>query len=175
MIAVMSSGMIYSRMDGVTSPAEVAARLNRSLHYKTNERMYTALCLASIDVPAREVTYTLAGFSAPLLKTDGNVRTLDGAGHGLPLGALDESNYREDRLKLDSGDVLVLFTDGVTEALNPAREFYDLERLERLLSRTDTHGRSASDIKDLIVEDVRAFMGNMHQADDMTVVVVKSD
>ena len=49
--------------------------------------MYTALCLANIDVPKKEVTYTLAGFGAPLLKSNGKLASLDGAGHGLPLGA----------------------------------------------------------------------------------------
>ena len=175
MIAVMSSGMIYSNTNATTSPSEVAARINHSLYHKTNERMYTALCLANIDVPAKEVTYTIAGFSAPLLKSNGSVRTLEGAGHGLPLGALDESRYREDKFKLETGDVLVLFTDGVTEALNPSREFYDQHRLESLLAETDTTSLSASEIKDLIVDDVMSFTGNMHQADDMTVLVIKSD
>ena len=81
----------------------------------------------------------------------------------------------EDKIKLGLGDVLVLFTDGVTEALNPSREFYDQSRLEDLLSKTDTTSLSAAQIKDLIVRDVTSFTGNMHQADDMTVVVIKSE
>ncbi len=175
MIAVMSSGMIYSNTDKTTSPSQVAARLNRSLYHKTNERMYTALCLANIDVPGRKFTYTIAGFSPPLLKSKGNVVSLDGAGHGLPLGALVDSRYREDSVQLESGDVLVVFTDGVTDALNMSREFYDQQRLEDLLSDTDTSSLTAAEIKDLIVEDVKDFTGNMHQADDMTLVVIKSD
>jgi sigma-B regulation protein RsbU (phosphoserine phosphatase) len=174
MIAVMSSGMIYSKSDETTSPAEVAERLNRSLYHKTNERMYTALCLANINVPGRDVTYTLAGFSSPLLKSNGGIRSLEGAGHGLPLGALKESTYREDTIKLDSGDVMVLFTDGVTEALNPSREFYEQSRLEDLLYKTDTSTLSAAEIKELIIGDVTSFTGNMHQTDDMTVIVIKS-
>ena len=175
MIAVMSSGMIYSRTDETTSPSEVATRVNRALYHKTNERMYTALCLASIDVPRKEVTYTIAGFSPPLHKSNGNVTALEGAGHGLPLGALNESRYREDKIILGTGDVLILFTDGVTEALNPSKEFYDQHRLENLLAVTDTSSLSAAGIKDLIVEDVMSFTGNMHQADDMTLVVIKSN
>jgi ligand-binding sensor domain-containing protein len=175
MIAVMSSGMIYSNTDVTTSPSQVAARLNHSLYHKTSERMYTALCLANIDVPKKEVTYTIAGFSPPILKSNGRVRTLDGAGHGLPLGALVDSSYREDTISLNPGDVLVMFTDGVTDALNLSREFYDQERLEDLLSGTDTSDMSAAEIKDLIVGDVSTFTGNMHQADDMTLVVVKAD
>jgi sigma-B regulation protein RsbU (phosphoserine phosphatase) len=175
MIAVMSSGMIYSSTDETTSPSRVAARLNRSLYHKTSERMYTALCLANINVPRREVTYTIAGFSPPLLKSNGDVTTLDGAGHGLPLGALVDSRYREDVIRLKPGDVLVIFTDGVTEALNPSREFYDQQRLEDLLSAADLSALSAAAIKELIVEDVRAFTGNMRQADDMTLVVIKSE
>jgi serine phosphatase RsbU (regulator of sigma subunit)/ligand-binding sensor domain-containing protein len=175
MIAVMSSGMICSTTNESTSPSEVANRINRALYHKTNERMYTALYLATIDVPKKEFTYTIAGFSPPLIKADGKVTVLDGAGHGLPLGALEESRYREDKIKLSTGNVLVIFTDGVTDALNPAREFYDQHRLENLLTETDTSMLSASEIKDLIIANVNAFTGNMHQADDMTVVVIKSD
>jgi sigma-B regulation protein RsbU (phosphoserine phosphatase) len=137
--------------------------------------MYTALCLANIDVPNRTITYTIAGFSTPILKSNGEVRSLEGAGHGLPLGALNESRYREESIRLETGDVLVLFTDGVTEALNPSREFYDQHRLESLLSQTETASLSAAGIKDLIIDDVTSFTGNMHQADDMTVVVIKCD
>ena len=174
MIAVMSSGMIYSKTDETTSPADVASRLNRALYMKTGATMYTALCLASLDVASREVTYTNAGFSSPLLRSNGHVYSLEGAGHGLPLGALDASTYREDSVTLGEGDVLVLFSDGVTEARNSAKDFYGRERLVRLLEETETAGLSASGIKDLIIEDARRFAGNAHQADDMTVVVLKA-
>jgi ligand-binding sensor domain-containing protein len=175
MIAVMSSGMIYSRTDEYSSPADVADRLNRSLYYKTDEKMYTALCLANIDVLKKEVTYTIAGFSTPLIKAGGKVRMLDGAGHGLPLGALNDSRYREDKIRLGTGDVLVFFTDGVTEALNQAKDFYDQRRLELLLSSTDTSVLSAAKLKELIIADVKSFTGNVRQADDMTVVIIKSN
>jgi ligand-binding sensor domain-containing protein len=174
MIAVMSSGMIYSKTDESTSPSQVAERLNRTLYHKTNERMYTALCLANIEVQSREIAYTIAGFSTPLHKTNGSVTALEGTGHGLPLGALHDSRYREDRIRLNRDDVFVIFTDGITEALNPSREFYDQHRLEKLLEETETSKLSASEIKDLIIEDVRTFTGYMHQADDMTVVVIKA-
>ncbi len=72
------------------------------------------------------------------------------------------------------GDVLVLFTDGVTEAKNSAREFYDYAGLRKLLEKTDTSTLSAKEIKNSIIEDVKRFAGAAHQADDMTVLVVKA-
>jgi sigma-B regulation protein RsbU (phosphoserine phosphatase) len=132
------------------------------------------LCLASLDIARREVTYTIAGFSSPLLKSNGHAYNLEGAGHGLPLGALDASVYKEDTVTLGNGDVLLLFTDGVTEALNSTKDFYGRERLIRLLEETETSALSASQIKILIIDDVRRFSGNAHQTDDMTVVVLKA-
>ncbi|MDD3643181.1 MAG: PP2C family protein-serine/threonine phosphatase, partial [Candidatus Krumholzibacteria bacterium] len=149
-------------------------RLNRSLFMKTGSTMYTALCLASLDVARREVTYTIAGFSSPLPRSRGHVYSLEGAGPGLPLGAFDASTYREDTVALGDGDVLVLFTDGVTEALNSAKDEYGRERLIRLLEEMETSSLSASRIKHLIIDDVKRYSGSAHQADDMTVVVLKT-
>jgi serine phosphatase RsbU (regulator of sigma subunit) len=175
MIAVMSSGMLYSKSDESSSPADVAKKINKVLYHKTKETMYTALCLSLVDLVRNEVTYTLAGFSSPLLKSNGSVRSLEGAGHGLPLGALSDSSYREETISLGRGDVMVLFTDGVTDARNNAREFYEHERLVKLLESIDTFNLSASRIKERIVGDVMQFAGNAEQADDMTLVVIKSD
>jgi len=77
-------------------------------------------------------------------------------------------------MRIIKGDVLVLFTDGVTEAKNNAKEFYDYAHLRKLLERMDTSMLPAREIKTRIIEDVKRFTGSAQQADDMTVLVVKA-
>jgi serine phosphatase RsbU (regulator of sigma subunit) len=173
MIAVMSSGMVHSRADGNSSPGEILTHLNRPIFIKTDDTMFTALCLASVDISAKIVTYALAGMNEPVLKSNDSVGIIRTARPGLPLGAFSESEYGEDTVQLNPDDVLLLFTDGIIEAQNNLGDFYDYHRLIDLITGLPTDKLSARLIKDKIIEDVNNFVGNAEQQDDMTVVVVK--
>ena len=83
------------------------------------------------------------------------------------------SKYTEDTVRLMPGDVILLFTDGIIEAQNKAEEFYDEDRLLRLMAQLPTANLPASEIKDRIVDDVNEFIGNAVQQDDITLVVIK--
>ncbi len=174
MIAIMSNGMISSKADEQFSPRSALTGMNRPLFEKTNEETYTALWLGALDVESRTLTYANAGLLAPLLKTSGEVRPLESAGARFPLGALQDTVYEERSVRLEKGDVLVMFTDGVTDARDRDMEFYDYDCLERFLGLMNTSGMSAGEIRDTIVEDVRRFVGSARQHDDMTVVVMKA-
>lgn len=174
MIAVLSSGMIYSKADGTSAPGEIMTSLNRSIFRKTHETMFTALCIASIDVKSKNFTFSVAGMNDPLLKSHGSVKRLDGPAAGFPLGIMKETTYGERTVRLDTGDVLVLFTDGITEARSGTHRFYGVESLVGLLTTMDTPRLSARDIKREIIADVDRFTGGARQHDDITVIVVKS-
>lgn len=174
MIAVMSSGMIYLRAAEDGSTADIMTHLNKPIFAKTNDFMFTTLCLTSLDIETKEMAFTNAGFSSPLLKSKDTVTSLESTGERLPLGAVEHTIYEETTVKLDQGDVLVIFSDGIPDARNNNKEFYDQVRLVTLLENIDTEKRTSSEIKDRIIEDVMSFSGNAPQNDDMTVVVVKS-
>jgi ligand-binding sensor domain-containing protein len=174
MIAVMTNGMIASKANERFSPRAALTELNHPLFGKTNEETYTALWLGALDVRARIFTYANAGLLAPLLKRSASVREIESEGPRFPLGALQDTVYEERSVRLEGGDVLVLFTDGVTDARNGDMEFYDYNCLKRFLEIMNTSGMSAGEIKDKIVEDVKRFVGSAPQRDDMTVVVVKA-
>jgi sigma-B regulation protein RsbU (phosphoserine phosphatase) len=174
MIAVMSSGMLCTNANGTTSTKEIITRLNRSIYSKTSERMFTTLCLVSVDTNTGELTYTVAGINEPFLKSNGAVVNLEAPGSCLPLGILKENRYEERTLKLEPDDVLVLFTDGIPDARNQSKDFYESYRLKKLLSSLDTTHLTAKEIKKRIIDDVTSFVGNTPQNDDMTVVVIKN-
>lgn len=173
MVAVMSSGMVFSKADEDLPTDQIATHLNRAIYYKTDEIIYTALCLGFIDVPTKEFSFTLAGFCPPLLKSGNSLQRLDGIGPRFPLGILEEVIYERRIVQLEPGDVLILYTDGVTEARDQSKEFYGHEGLEGLVNKMDSTVMSAKEIKDSIVEDVKRFSGDAPQTDDMTIIVVK--
>ena len=173
MVAVMSSGMVFSKADEDLPTDQIATHLNRAIYYKTDEIIYTALCLGFIDIPSKEFSFTLAGFCPPLLKSGDSLQRLDGVGPRFPLGILEEVIYEKRVIQLAPGNVLILYTDGVTEARDHSKEFYGHEGLEGLVNKMDSNQMTAKEIKDSIVEDVKRFSGDTPQTDDMTIVVVK--
>jgi sigma-B regulation protein RsbU (phosphoserine phosphatase) len=177
MTAVMSSGMIYSKVDSVTSVKEIMTQVNRPLFRKTDKKMFTALCLVSLDTRTGEFVFSNAGLNEPLLKTRGSgidsTVYIQSVGLRLPLGSFKNSTYQETTLQLKPRDVMVLFTDGIPDALNMDGEFYGLETLKRLVAEMDTTALTAAEIKERIIADVKRFSGTVPQHDDMTVVVIK--
>lgn len=175
MIAVMSSGMIYSSVDEKRSPREIMTMLNRPMYLKTEDKMFTALCFASIDLNTKEFIYSNAGFNNPLLKSGDSVAYIDGSGHQYPLGIVMDTIYDETVVRLKPDDVLILFSDGIPEARNGAMDFYEYDTLIDLLEKINTSTMSAGEIKERIIEDVQGFTSGAPQNDDMTVIVIKSD
>ncbi len=175
MTAVMTNGIIYSKMDECKSITEVMQQVNRPLYFKTGKNMFTALCLAALNIKMKELTFTNAGLHSPLLKSGSTsgVMPLHGEGDKLPLGVRQETVYKEKKQSLFPGDVLVFFTDGLPESKNIANEFYGYETLVKLLAQTDLSHLSAAQIKSVILEDIRRFSENANQHDDMTLVVLK--
>jgi sigma-B regulation protein RsbU (phosphoserine phosphatase) len=92
-------------------------------------------------------------------------------GDTFPLGILEDANYEETELKLEPGDRVVFYTDGIVEAMNTKEEMYGFERLQEVIksSRADTAGELMIEIK----ESVHDFTGDALQHDDITVIVVK--
>jgi sigma-B regulation protein RsbU (phosphoserine phosphatase) len=126
-----------------------------------------------LDSKENTFTYIRAGHNPMLHKSKGKVEWMQpqGVAIGMSKGEVFNKVMEEDTIKIDKGDVLVLYTDGITEAQNEKGEFYDEKRLLKLLKREKTN--SSKELRDLIIEDVRTFIGEALQYDDMTLVVIK--
>jgi len=174
MTAVMTSGMINAKVepDNISIKAMMTS-LNRPMYLKTDKKMFTALCLASLDMNTKELTFTNAGLIEPLLKSGDSVEYIGSVGLKHPLGLVEDVTYEEKKVQLKSGDNLIFLTDGIPEAQNHSRELYGDENIKSLLQKIDTSTLSAREIKEKIIEDVRRFSGTASQHDDMTVIVVK--
>jgi serine phosphatase RsbU (regulator of sigma subunit)/ligand-binding sensor domain-containing protein len=173
MTAVMSSGMLYTKVDCAGSIKDIMTELNRPLFTKTDRKMFTALCLAALDLGTKEFVFTNAGLSEPLLKSQDSIAYIESVGPRLPLGSFKDNTYQETKLQLKPFDVLVMFTDGIPETQNHRGEFYGYDTLRLLVEKMDTTSLSAVEIKEAIITDVNRFSGGVPQQDDMTVVVIK--
>ena len=151
-----------------TEPGELCARLNRVVAANTASSKFITFFYGLLDRASRRLTYTNAGHNAPILvRRDGSLLRLEMGGPAL--GVLEEHGYEQGEAGLSSGDRLLLFTDGVTEAVNGAGEEYGEDRLIELLRKN--RGRSAVELHDAILTAVGEFSRGA-RADDATLIVV---
>jgi phosphoserine phosphatase RsbU/P len=150
------------------SPAEVNTRLNDVLYANIPVHKFVTAFYGVVNIPERTLTFTNAGHNPPLLvRRDGNVVRLEAG--GTVLGAFPNALYAQDEIELRHDDRLVLFTDGLTEAVDATGEQFGEERLMQLLR--DYRDRSAEELKDILFNAVGEFCGNTFR-DDAALMVV---
>ncbi len=160
--------------------AEVVGRVNDLLVRSTDPHMFATFFYGVLDRRTASFTCTNAGHNPPLLlRADGGVEHLESG--GLLLGMLPEIGYRQQTAILDPGDVLLLYTDGITEAMGPAADIedddIDPEAMfgdERLLevARANAH-RPAVEQREAILRAVNDFTAGVPQSDDITLVILR--
>lgn len=166
----VSKTLLRSIAAKAESPAELFRRVNEELHAVGASGMFVSVSHAVLNVKTGAIHWCNAGHPPPLvISTDGRVRPLDGA-HGVALGAWKTSTYVAERTQLEPGDVVIFYSDGVTDAKNSRNEFYSHERFQALLPQYA--GASAQTIVQDIVNEVRSFSGANEQFDDITVMAV---
>jgi len=155
------------------SPRAVALSVHDLLmSISSNDEMYVTVFYGVLRLADRRLTYARAGHDKPLLQhADGSVDVLDGAGRFL--GMLDVLTLEERSVQLRAGDRLVMYSDGVQDAMNHAGERYGLERLRQVMAR---HRASrAQPLADAVIQDVLTFQGDAPQFDDITLLVAAID
>jgi phosphoserine phosphatase RsbU/P len=149
---------------------EVMRRLNRSIHQNVRGERFITLVLAEVDTKTGSLTYINGGHNPPLLlRTSGAIEPLTEG--GLLLGIMPEAEYASGTLTLDPGDLLVFYSDGVTEARNLAEDEYGEERLMDFLRATGT--RRPEELVEALIQDVRDFSRRPKPTDDVTVVMMR--
>jgi len=136
------------------------------------ESLFVTAYAAVLDVATGELRYWTAGHDTPYLRSAKGVSQLDRSESGPPLCVLVDYEYPEQRFVLEPGTVMVLFTDGVTEAQNAKEELYGKERLEACLEALPP-APSAADTMAAIQRDVARFVGGAPATDDLTLLVLR--
>lgn len=170
-----AKGVIHSLCSIFPSPKMMMFRVNKLFNQNATRGTFISMIYGVLDIKNSTFTYIRAGHNPMLYKkADGTILWMQppGVALGMAKGETFNKVSVEDKIDLSKGDVLVLYTDGITEAQNESGEFYDEKRLKKLLKREKTN--SSKELRDLIVEDVRTFIGDERQFDDMTLVVIKA-
>jgi serine phosphatase RsbU (regulator of sigma subunit) len=149
---------------------ELVARLNRLLCANIPSNRFISLFLCVLDPVTGEMAYCNAGHNPPVLvKADGSIEWLHGGGP--ILGILPMASYEEKRHRIERGETVVLYSDGVTEMTNPANEEFGEDRLAQLLA--DRRHQPAAVIVEEVKAELSKWSAGANPADDITMVVAK--
>lgn len=165
----MTRSLIRSHAVDAAGPAQLIRRVNRELCRQSRAGMFVTLFYALLDPQTRRLTYTLAGHNPPLLRcAGGQLETL--VRNGMALGVQLGAAYSQSELLFSPGDCLVMYTDGLTDALNPDGQEYTLEGLQAALQKDS---ESAQALMEHLLADLAAFSGSVIPADDITLCVLR--
>jgi sigma-B regulation protein RsbU (phosphoserine phosphatase) len=170
LLAAAVLGMFSAEATYQTSTAPLITRLNHGLFRRAIEARFLTTFYGIVG-PTGTFTYTNAGHNAPFLVSESGVRRLETG--GVVLGLFEHAAFEQETLTLTRGDLIVAFSDGVTEAMNEESDEFSDERLLACIQANRT--KTLQEILDAIIADVRAFCGEATQSDDVTIVMVRYD
>lgn len=170
--ASLSNGGVRHAVNGnatFSSPGKVLSLLNRHLYRSTQPEKYATLFLAHYNTNTRKLVYSNGGQLPPfVLCANGAVRRLDRGGS--VVGLLDNLSYDEGTVTLEPGDILIAYSDGVTEPENEFGEFGE----ERLIDMVERHRHlPLAAISQQVMQALRAWIGDQEQPDDITLVLAR--
>jgi sigma-B regulation protein RsbU (phosphoserine phosphatase) len=168
LLSTMLQGALFGMTTG-TDPVQVFHRINRFLCEHTEVGRYATIFFSILDRNG-QLVFINAGHPSPLILRRGEVTDLLTEG-SFPVGLIPEANYTAATVNLQPSDTLILFSDGVTEAVDPEEQLYGVSRLRKVLS-----GQSDVPLKDLqkiVLESIKTFTRGTHQADDITLLLVR--
>ena len=151
---------------GVGAPGAVLTEVNDLLNEENEAAMFVTLLYAVFDPSNGLLNYANGGHNPPIIVHPDGTSTLVPATGGIALGVAPKFQYEEGTVILDPGDTIVLYTDGVTEAMNAEGEEFSLDRLRDLF--TNVPPRNPKETNQAIFEAVRVFAGDTPQSDDIT-------
>lgn len=156
---------------GVGDPGPVLSEVNDLLNETNDAAMFVTVFYGVYDPATRVLTFSNGGHNPPLVvHADGSSEELELTG-GIALGAIPQFSYGQASVRLRQGDMVVFFTDGVTEAINPGNDEFGLEALQALFEDGET--RSAREAAEMILKAVREFAGEAPQFDDLTCMTLR--
>lgn len=165
----IATGILRSLAPQKLQPAGLLRQLNQLVSDRRVDGRYMTMCFATWQKARRKLRVANAGQSQPLLWKDGHAEVLKLS--GFPIGIFDDATYDEWSVKLNSGDILVFYSDGLTEASNREGKFFGTGRLQAVLT-ANVHLNS-SDLADRMLNEVQEFTQGGAITDDRTLVVMK--
>lgn len=175
LISAMTRSMLHCHAGSASSPADALAAVNRQLCPDIREDMFVSMTYLVMEPNSSEVTFSRAGHTLPLLwsKETGTVKELKSGGLavGIDKGEVFERVTKNVTFSMQPGDCLLLYTDGVNEALDAKGLEFGEKRIHKALSAKAPEGPTA--VIDKIVQDVDKFLGGRRSHDDITLIAIQ--
>ncbi len=170
LVMTMCRAALRSHAERLDSPAAVLCALNRQLYPDIREDMFVTLTYAVLDPASRQVSMARAGHEAPLFYRGGKIELIRSPGMaiGIDSGEVFDTVIAETSFQFELGDAFVLYTDGVTEALNPEGKEFGRECLMETVQRSARHGGES--ILREILEQLDSFRSTADKYDDITLI-----
>jgi serine phosphatase RsbU (regulator of sigma subunit) len=171
LLMALSRTVIRARAVGGDSPSAVLAQANELIRVDSDAAVFLTAFYAALDVESGRMVYASAGHNPPLwLAADGSpVRQL--RAQGTALGIFVQVEFQEQTIDVAPGDLLIFYTDGVTEAMDRQGQLFSEARLKALLATS--HGASAGQVVQSVIDAVRKHAGGIAQSDDLTLLVLR--
>jgi sigma-B regulation protein RsbU (phosphoserine phosphatase) len=152
------------------SPKHIISQVNNLLYRYTESHKFVTLFYGVLNPQSGTLTYSNAGHNYPLIfRENEDMFELDST--GMPCGILENASYGEARIKMKRGDIALIYTDGITEAMNSDEMMFGEQRLKNVVSKS-LH-LDLTDLVNSIREELSRFVGNEPQFDDLTLVALK--
>ncbi|MFW6306448.1 MAG: PP2C family protein-serine/threonine phosphatase, partial [Bacillota bacterium] len=150
---------------------EIFYNVNNSLCKDNEELLFVTSFIAILDLKTGKLEYSNAGHNPPIIKTKNNECEYLKMNNGFVLGGMTDFEYKREVIDFNSGDIIYIYTDGITEAMNNNREQYSTDRLLNTFNNIEE--LEVENIENIIKADVNEFVGDAPQYDDYTMLVLK--
>lgn len=162
------SSVVQNTMEFVSDAGEAAERINKHMCANAVEGRFVTFTLTIIDLKTHEMSLVIAGHMSPMIrKVDGTIEEFPDEKVGLPLGVADGVPFETIKRTLQPGETVVIYTDGVSEAMNHDSDLYGLERLRDMITKNSP---KPSELGKLILADVKKHANGRPQNDDITLM-----
>jgi sigma-B regulation protein RsbU (phosphoserine phosphatase) len=169
-MAVTKTHVAASTIPG-KEPSDILIRANDELCKENDQGMFCTIFYGILNTKTGEVRYSNGGHNPPyLVRADGSNEQLEGT-MGIALGVMGGMDFGVNTLTLGKGEAIYLYTDGVNEAMDAGGNEYSYERLEEFLKRSK--GQSTTNIVNGSLDDIKDFVKNAEQSDDITVLTIR--
>ena len=152
------------------SPLEILTKVNAQLAKENQASLFVTMILGIVDTQTGRMVYGQGGHNPPIRVPLKGKPTYEPPG-GMPLGVFDDAKFGERELVLEKGETLLVYTDGVTEAMNLAKDLFGEDRLERAVEGGAV--LSAEKLTERVVERVEEFVGEAERSDDITMLAIQ--
>jgi sigma-B regulation protein RsbU (phosphoserine phosphatase) len=151
-------------------PVEIMNRVNAQLAKENQASLFVTMILGIVDTATGRMVYGQGGHNPPILVPVQGKPTYEPAG-GMPLGVFEDAKFGERELQLKPGETLLVYTDGVTEAMNQAKDLFGEDRLEKAV--TGVADLSPEKIAERVIEQVEGFVLEAERSDDITLLAIQ--